>query len=445
MLITCFVHIYIFSAIIFALGYTNDVKSLPREFQTFSGSVEITFNSGRNDVVEAFFKNFEGAKTGNKISLRRTIQHPTQQIEYFLNGISIERLKVKHFLQIFGFAASYPFQYAVNSNDIATVELSDDKGRLHWLKDCCGVDEFYEKRDKSLRILNETEQEIQKIDVLLMKYNVQLTIFASSETQQIYQNWVKREKELGHFKRLYRIKALKAEYQQLNADIEKHTNLITTNKMSLVQNVENAKEMRRQMKLIVDRVTELRMNERQLMMRIEECERENSTLEDSLVDLQSLVQQGSLAEDLSMQEKQMYREKIDETSHQIGDIDAEIERIAVDKRKIDDEISEMDAEAATILINCQQNKRLNTQFRTATKRNEHLSVLIKRTKNAIARENRNVNRLKKEIQNDETEINLLKTELTKHNQQLDEMNADDETQSFYQQQEMYKSLEHQRT
>lgn len=428
-----------FPAIIFALGYSNELNSLPNEFHDFNGSVELIFNIDQNVAIGKFLGD---TQIGDKISLRRTIRQ--QQIEYFLNGVGVERLDVKHFLDIFGFSASYPFQYSMASNDIATVELSNDKDRLNWLKDCCGIDEFCKKRDKSMRIVKETKLEIQKIDASLVKIDVQLNIFASNEQQKIYQNWVKREQELGHFKRLYRIKHLRADIEKRKIDINRQINLIDSNKAALIENVEKSKEVRRQIKLLADKVNVLRTTENQLKIQIAECEQANSTLEGLIVNLENAVEQSALAEDLSIQEKHIYCEKMDQTQSKIDDIDIEIERVAEEIRKIEQQVNELDSQAAMLRMNCQQNQRLNTQFSTATKRNEHLSMLIKRAKNAIIRENRNLNKLQQEIQQGVEEMNGLKTVLSARNEQIAELNDKDETQSFHQQQEMYNGLENHR-
>lgn len=433
---------YSFAAITFALGYSNELNSLSREFRNFNGSVELTFNIGQNDAIKELLNTLGSIEMGEKILLRRSIQ--LQKMDYFINNVHVERMDVKNFLQILGFSSSYPFQYSMHGDDIALVELSDDKDRLQFLHNCCGIDEFCEKRDRSIRILKDTEEQIHKIDVSLAKIDVQLTIFSSNEQQQIYQRWFKREQELGHFKRLYRIKQMRAELQKQSAVIDQQTNSIALNKNAIIQNVENSKEVRRQIRAIMDQMNALRMDERQLELEIEQCERAKDSLEHSMVDLQELVQQGSLVEDLSIHEKQMYREKIDQTSSQIDEIDAKIERVAERKHVIDEQVSELEAKVATIVMNCQQNQRLGTQFQSVEKRNEHLSVLVKRAKNAIARENRNVNKLTQEIQQEIHELTQLNATRSEHNEQLANMNADDETQSFHQQQQLYQDLENHR-
>lgn len=420
------------------MGYSNELNSLPLEFHNFNGSVELTFNTGPIDATKTLFNSLSINQTGNKILLRRSIQ--SQQIEYFINNARVERVDIKNFLQIFGFSPSYPFQYFMYSDDIAMVEQSDDKHRLQLLKNCCGVDEFCVKRDKSIRILKDTEEQIRKIDASLMKIDAQLKIFASNETQQIYQDWVKREKELGHFKRLYRIKEMQAELRKRNTDIDQQMNFIAVNKNAIIQNVKNNKEVRCQIKLIMNQRNALQVEERQLALEIQHHEHAKDALNGSIVELQGFVQQSSFTEDLTIQERQMYREKIDQTSSQISDIDAEIERVAERKYIIDQQVCELEAQVATIVMNCQQNHRLGTQFQSVDKRNEHLSVLVKRAKNGIGRENRNVNKLKMEIQQEMEELNRLNSARSQHNEQLANMNADDETQSFYQQQNIYDNL-----
>lgn len=432
----------LFPAIIFALGYSNELNSLPCEFRNFDGLVELTLNIGENDDIKAFFKNLGNIQTGNRIFLRRSIQ--SQKIGYFLNSVHVQRLDVKSFLGILNFSPFYPFQYSVHGDDIGLVELSDDTDRLEFLKNCCGVNEFYEKRDKSIRILKETEQQIQKIDLSLMKIDCQLKIFASNEKQQIHQSWIKREKELGHFKRLYRIKKMQAELQQRNVDIDKQTNIIAENRNAMIQSAVNRQEVRRQTKLITDRLNALRMDERQLEAEIEQYEQTKYSLEATIVELRELVQQGSLNEVFSTHMQHVYRKEIDQRKIQFGDIDAEIERIAKRKQIIDQQVSVLETRLTSIVLHCKQNQRLGTQFQSVDTRNEHLSALVKKTKNAITRENRNVNKLKIDIQQEMDELKRLNTIRSEHNEQLAELNADDATRTFDQQQSVFEDLENHR-
>lgn len=404
--------------------------------------MEIIFDIQHNEAIDAFLKNIGTTLIERKISLRRSIQ--SQQIEYYLGETRSERVDIKNFLQLLGFAQSYPFQYAIESNDISTVEMSNDKDRFQWLKNCCGVAEFHSKRDKSLRVLKDTEDQIRKIDGSLAKIDVQLNIFASNENQQIFQKCMLREKELGHFQLQYRIKKLRAEREQSSLKIVSHTNSIARIKNEIIQHANNGTEIRREVKTILDQLNALRANERQIELQIDKHERSKTDLERSIESLKVQVMQGGWGADLTNREMQIYRDKMDETSTRMSEIDADMEGIDEKRSTVEQELVELESQVNEIVLNCQQNQRLGIQFQSVTQRNEHLSGQIKKMKNAISRENRNVNKFRAELQHEMQELERLKVIASKHNQQLAQMNADDEINSFHQQQQMIESLETQK-
>lgn len=404
--------------------------------------MEIIFDIQHNEAIDAFLKNIGTTLIERKISLRRSIQ--SQQIEYYLGETRSERVDIKNFLQLLGFAQSYPFQYAIESNDISTVEMSNDKDRFQWLKNCCGVAEFHSKRDKSLRVLKDTEDQIRKIDGSLAKIDVQLNIFASNENQQIFQKCMLREKELGHFQLQYRIKKLRAEREQSSLKIVSHTNSIARIKNEIIQHANNGTEIRREIKTILDQLNALRANERQIELQIDKYERSKTDLEGSIESLKVQVMQGGWGADLTNREMQIYRDKMDETSTRMSEIDADMEGIDEKRSTVEQELVELESQVNQIVLNCQQNQRLGIQFQSVTQRNEHLSGQIKKMKNAISRENRNVNKFRAELQHEMQELERLKVIASKHNQQLAQMNADDEINSFHQQQQMIESLETQK-
>lgn len=166
------------AAISFVLGYPNEMHGLSREFHSFNGAVEIEFS-----IVSALFSGIDASQVQQRLTIRRSIRGP--QIEYTIDGTPAVRIEVKNLLRSYGFAQSYPFQYSIESDDIQSIEASTSADRLQWLENCCGVDEYCTKKDKSLRVLRETEDSIQKIDASLVKIDVQLNIFALNEQQQI--------------------------------------------------------------------------------------------------------------------------------------------------------------------------------------------------------------------------------------------------------------------
>lgn len=424
------------------MGSSNEMASLPEEFRDFSGSVEVVCQFAENTAVASFIRSINGQQTGNEISFRRSIQ--SQRIEYFVNGSSVERLYVKNFLQTFGFSDSYPFRCCIFTTDISTVDASNVGDRVHWLKDCCGVGDYCAKRDKSKRVLKETEEQIAKIDSALAKIDVQLEICSSDETQQIYEAYVRRERELGHFQRLYRMKKLRAEIETQESEMNACSVKIECNKREMIQNTDNCRHTRRQIKWISDQLNASIAKQHENQAAKGEWERREVTLKASIRDIQNKIEQGAWAEELSAHEMGLYRDKIDETSSQISGIDEQIERFAEEKQAIDQEIYALDSGIESIVQNCQQNQRLGTWFKSVDKRNEHLVTQIKRSKNAIGRENRKFKSLQVEVERETGELNNLQRNLAQHNQQLAEMNADDEINSIHEHQQLINDLEFQR-
>lgn len=411
------------------------MDSLSREFHDFNGFVEITFA-----ILKPIFNDVDSSQMEKSLTIRRSIHG--HQIDYSIDGSHAERISVKNLLQSYGFAKSYPFQYSIQCNDLTSIEVSNDKDRLQWLKNCCGVDEYCAKKDKSIRVLRETEDSIRKIDVSLAKIDVQLKIFASNEKQQIYQRWVSREKELGHFQRQYRIQIIRAEIEQINVKIKTYTDQIATTKNDVVQCASDGSEIRRENKSILEQINTLKNNEQQLQRDIVEYERTNMELVECISNLHHAIERGAMAEDLTKHEMRIYEEKIDQTRTRLSEIDIEIDVVDGNKEKIKQELDEFERHYSSIVVNCQQNQRLGTQFLSIFERNEYLTGLIKKTKNAISRENRKKNKATTELQPDIQKLENLKASAAKYNEQLTEILAsNEECGSFDQQQQMMDTLE----
>lgn len=413
------------------------MDSISSALNTFNGFVEVKFS-----IKESPFNQVHSNETEKSLHIRRSVH--ANQNDYAIDGVLAERVDVKNLFQTYGFADYYPFQYSIQCNDITSVEESNAKDRLQWLKCCCGVDEYLAKKNKSLRVLRETEDHIRKIDESLEKIDVQLAIFGSNENQQIYQRFVNRERELGHMQRTYRIKKIRSDIESLDSKVKSLSNRITAVKDDTIKCTSNAAEIRREIKTMVEQIHVLNTNEQQLQHDIDEYERAKVELVEYIANLRNTIEKGALAEELTANEKRLYEVKIDETRTRLSEIDAQIDVIDERKAKIESELAELEQQAEAIVLNCQQNQRLGKQFASIVQRNEYLSGQIKKLKTVISRESRKQSTMLAELQREIKKLEDLKTTAEQYNQQLTEMNATEETNSFYQQQEMITSLEDQK-
>lgn len=408
-----------------------------RELHQFNGFVEITFTN-----VKSLFTDVDPTETQQRLTVRRSIT--AGQIDYSIDGAHMERIDVKNLLQSYGFTQGYPFQFAIQCDDVTSIEMSNELDRLNWLKNCCGVDEFCSKKEQSKRVLRETEDHIRKIDGSLQKIDVQLNIFGSDETQQIYQRYMLREKELDHFQRQFRTQKIRGEIDQVNEQMKMHSDDIADDKKKLVQCVSNSTEIRREIRLICEQIHAANADEQRLQHDVVEHERIKLELAAYIANLQIVMEKGALAEDLNRFEKQLYEEKMAATRVRINEIDAKIAAIDRKKEKIAEELHEQQCQAKAITVNSQQNQRLSTQFHSVAQRNEHLSGQIKKIKIAISRENRKKSKLIADLQPELQRWEQLKATAATYAQQLTEMNAQEESASFYRQQEMIGDLENEK-
>lgn len=413
------------------------MDSISSEFNGFNGFVEVTFT-----IAKSLFNDIDPNQMQDRLCIRRSVH--ANQISYTIDGVHAERVDVKNLLQTYGFADYFPLQYSIQCHDITSIEMSNATDRLQWLKNCCGVDEYYAKRNKSMRVLRETEDNIRKIDASLEKIDVQLSIYGSDEKQQIYHRIVSREKELGHLQRQYRVKKIRSQLEQLDVNMSALSNRITSVQNDVIQCTNNVTVVRREIKSISERIQALKTNEHQLQHGIDEYERAKVELVEYISSLQNDIEKGAMAEDLTTHEKHLYEGKIDETRTRISEFDARIGAIDEKKKKAELELAELERQAEAIVLNCQQNQRIGAQFQTTEQRNEYLSGLIKRTKNAISRENRKRNKMIAELQLETKKLENLKATAEKYNQRLSEMNAKEESDAFYRQQEMISNLENQK-
>lgn len=428
------------TAISFALGYTNEMVSFTanvRECQQFNGSVEIAFL-----FVDSLFNNDAANPTQKRLVIRRSID--ASETNYSVDGVHSERVDVKNLLQSYGFAQCYPFQFSIQRNDLTSIEMSNELDRLKWLKDCCGVDEYCKKKEKSMRVLNETEEHIRKIDDSLKKINVQLEIFESDDAQHTYQRYVTREKELTDFQRKFRIEKIRAEIERVNLEMKTHSEQVEADKSKIIECTSNGTEIRRENKKIAEQIHAKRIVEQQLQGDIDEYDRTKLELVGCMNQLQDVIDKGAMAKDLTMNEKQLYEAKMDETRTRIGEVDTQINTINETKAKLEGELNEYNRQVLAIFVSCQQNQRLGTQFSTTAQRNGYLNGLIRKTKAAITRENRKKNKITNDLQPHLLKWEGLKATAAAYTDQLTEMNAKEESDSFNRQQEIRTDLENQK-
>jgi structural maintenance of chromosome 3 (chondroitin sulfate proteoglycan 6) len=117
--------------------------------------------------VEMVFDNTDGRLPFERatVALRRMVG--LQKDEYVLDRKSVSRTEVFNLLESAGFSRSNPY-YIVQQGKVAALCAMSDRNRLELLKEVAGTRVYDERRDESLRIMDETDAKREKIsDVIL--------------------------------------------------------------------------------------------------------------------------------------------------------------------------------------------------------------------------------------------------------------------------------------
>ncbi|WOK97408.1 structural maintenance of chromosomes protein 3 [Canna indica] len=119
--------------------------------QVMSAYVEIVFDNSDNRIPV----------DREEVRLRRTIS--PKKDEYHLDGKHVTKTEVMNLLESAGFSRSNPY-YVVQQGKIASLTLMKDSERLDLLKEIGGTRVYEERRQESLKIMQETGNKRKQID-----------------------------------------------------------------------------------------------------------------------------------------------------------------------------------------------------------------------------------------------------------------------------------------
>lgn len=116
--------------------------------------------------VEMVFDNSDGRLPFDRstVALRRMVG--LQKDEYLLDRKNVSRTEVFNLLESAGFSRSNPY-YIVQQGKVAALCAMSDRNRLDLLKEVAGTRVYDERRDESMRIMDETDAKREKISDVL--------------------------------------------------------------------------------------------------------------------------------------------------------------------------------------------------------------------------------------------------------------------------------------
>ncbi|CAN0105750.1 unnamed protein product, partial [Ectocarpus fasciculatus] len=116
--------------------------------------------------VEIVFDNSDGrlAQDGDEVVLRRNIG--MKKDEFFLNLKRVTKQEVSSLLESAGFSKANPY-YIVQQGKVSALTLMKDAERLNLLKEVAGTKVYEERRQESLKIMDELNNKFEKIQEVI--------------------------------------------------------------------------------------------------------------------------------------------------------------------------------------------------------------------------------------------------------------------------------------
>ncbi|CAI5742589.1 unnamed protein product [Hyaloperonospora brassicae] len=177
--------------------------------------------------VEIVFDNRDGRLPvdDDEVALRRTIG--VKKDEFFLNRKHITKTDVVHLLESAGFSRSNPY-YIVQQGKVNALAVMREQERLELLKEVAGTKVYEDQRIKSLKILQETQAQRDKIQEVVLYIEERLSeLDEEKEELKEYQQLDREHRALEYTMHEKELQSVRTEIEVLDTERQKESALST--------------------------------------------------------------------------------------------------------------------------------------------------------------------------------------------------------------------------
>ncbi|KAH9271928.1 hypothetical protein BASA83_005766 [Batrachochytrium salamandrivorans] len=379
-----------FWAIRFVLGdaYGNMTRE-ERQALLHEGTGPATISA----FVQVVFDNSDNRfPTGKpEVTLRRTIG--LKKDEYSLDRKSVTKSEVMNLLESAGFSRSNPY-YIVPQGRITTLTNAKDHERLHVLKEVAGTKVYEQRRQESVKIMEETKMKQGKIGELLAYINERLSELDEEKAE--LDQYQKAEKERRcleyslYFQEQNDAAEALAELDMLRQN-EIESNLTQFNELSdREQSIQNMEE---ELQTTSQELRLLTAERQQVDDEHQEFIRVKTELELTLTDIQeSSLSRQNLKSDL-LAEQSNLETQIAQKSLELANVMPQFDTMTV----VESELRATLEQAMSDLTTLQSEAGRATQFKSAADRDQWLKPTIQRIQASVEEELVQISGLKNDI------------------------------------------------
>ena len=326
--------------------------------------------------VEMVFDNSDGRLPFDKdeVALRRMVG--LKKDEYVLDRKNVSRTEVFNLLESAGFSRSNPY-YIVQQGKVAALCGMTDKQRLDLLKEVAGTRVYDERREESLKIMEETDGKREKIAEVLAYIETRLGELESEK------------EELKAFQRLDKDRRA-LEYTIHVKEVDDATKTLEEIEADKAHGASRSEEMQERLAAVQKRMsaeeTQLKASEANLEPLLEErtsLDKERRSGIDKVAKLQVTVSEAEQiannareALEAAARELDVVSAAIEERREELEPLEANFNTVRNEEQRIRKEIKECEEGALALRIKA---NRIN-QFSSVQERDAHLKKELRKAR-----------------------------------------------------------------
>ncbi len=190
--------------------------------------------------VDVIFDNSDGrmAQDGDEVVVRRTIG--LKKDEFFVNRKRVTKGEVSSLLESAGLSKSNPY-YIVEQGKVRSLTLMQDNERLDLLKEVAGTSVYEERREESIKIMEDTQMRREKIQEVISYIDTRLSSLEEEKA------------ELGAFQQLDRDRRA-LQYTLYDVELREAREQLGTLETSREEDMNRAEELHEELRQVRHKV-----------------------------------------------------------------------------------------------------------------------------------------------------------------------------------------------
>lgn len=375
--------------------------------------------------VEILFDNSDGRLPSDReeVALRRMIG--LKKDEYVLDRKNVTRTEVFNLLESAGFSRSNPY-YIVQQGKVAALCAMTDRHRLELLKEVAGTRVYDERREESLKIMDDTDHKRQKIADVIEYIESRLEELQSEKEElRAFQKLDKERKALQYTIHIRELEEAKAALEQLENERGHHRSRGQELHARLVQ-------VRARLNTAEHDLKTLGPELKRTIEERDERDTQRRSAIDKLAKMQVDVSEAEQAANAALETVNSARAELNDVEQLIEDKKSTLEPLEAqlnEWRAQEKDAQRKGKESESKLLNLRVKADRTNQFSSVQARDAHLKKNIKEAKKRKTQFASQINSAKKDIERLEKGIQRNEAKSQAKNQEQKELQKNSEDSS----------------